>query len=115
MAEEIEFSEPGSYKEAMNCRDRDKWVRAMIDEIDSLIKNGTWILVDKVEDRNLVTCKWLFKKKIESANNEQIRFKARLVARGFTQEHGIDFNEVFSPIVKHTFIRILLAVVAKLD
>ena len=62
-----------------------------------------------------MSCKWLFKKKIETADNELIRFKARLVARGFTQEHGVDYTEVFSPVVKHTSIRILLAVVAKLD
>ena len=51
MAEEIQFSEPGSYKEAMNCKERDKWLKAMIDEIDSLIKNGTWVLVDKVDEK----------------------------------------------------------------
>lgn len=115
VAEEIEFSEPGSYKEAMGSKDKDKWLKAMIDEIDSLIKNGTWILVDKVEGRKIVSCKWIFKKKIESADNELIRFKARLVARGFTQEQGIDYNEVFSPVVKHASIRVLLAVVARLD
>lgn len=115
IAEQVELQEPASYREAMQSKERDRWLRAMIEEIDSLIKNGTWILVDKVDGRKIVSCKWIFKKKIESADNDKIRFKARLVARGFTQEHGIDYNEVFSPVVKHASIRILLAVVAKLD
>ena len=43
------------------------------------------------------------------------QFKARLVARGFTQKEGFDFNDMFSPVLKHTYIRILLAMVAKFD
>lgn len=83
----------------------------MNDEIDSLIKNKTWILVERAEFMKLVSCKWLYKKKVESVGTESIRYKARLVARGFTQEEGVDYNEVFAPVVKHASIRILLAVV----
>ena len=115
VAKQVAFSEPDSYKSAMNCPEKDRWLQAMIEEIDSLIKNKTWILVDKVEGRKIISCKWIFKKKLESTEVEQIKFKARLVARGFTQEEGVDYNEVFSPVVKHASIRILLAVVAKRD
>ena len=115
VAEQVVFSEPESYQAAISCAERDKWLLAMIEEIDSLIKNKTWVLVEKVEGRKVISCKWIFKKKLESAENDKIRFKARLVARGFTQEEGVDYNEVFSPVVKHTSIRILLAVVAKKD
>ena len=111
-AEEVELEEPLTYTEAMGGNERDKWLRAMNDihEIDSLLKNKTWSLVDKVEGRKLVTCKWIFKRKIEADGS--IRYKARLVARGFSQEYGIYYNEVFSHVVKHSSIRMLMAVVA---
>ena len=64
-----------------------------------------------MEGRKLVTCKWIFKKILESDGS--IRYKARLVARGFSQEYGIDYNEVFSPVVKHNSIRMLMSIVAK--
>ncbi|KAL1536502.1 hypothetical protein AAHA92_29144 [Salvia divinorum] len=113
VAEQVVFSEPETYQAAINGPENDRWLQAMIEEIESLIKNKTWILVDKVEGRKVISCKWIYKKKLESAENDKVRFKARLVARGFTQEEGVDYNEVFSPVVKHTSIRILLAVVAK--
>ena len=112
-AEEVEFSEPANYNEAMNGKERDRWMRAMIDEIESLLKNGTWVLVEKADGRKVVSCKWIFKKKLEGSEGDKIRFKVRLVARGFTQEQGVDCNEVFSPVVKHISIRMLLAIVAK--
>lgn len=64
----------------MGCPERDKWLQAMIEKIDSLIKNKTWILVDKVDGRKVISCKWIFKKKLETVEIENIRFKARLVA-----------------------------------
>lgn len=96
--EEIEYSEPSSYEEAVESKEYKKWMQAMIEEIDSLLKNGTWVLVEKPDGRRVVSCKWIFKKKIGAAEHEDIRYKARLVARGFTQEHGIDYDEVFSPV-----------------
>lgn len=94
----------------MASKDKEKWLKAMNEEIDSLMANRTWSLVDKVEGRKLVTCKWIFKRKIEADGS--IRYKARLVARGFSQEYGIYYNEVFSHVVKHSSIRMLMAVVA---
>ena len=92
-----------------------QWIQAMKEEINSLIKNKTWIFVDKAEFRKVIGCKWVFKKKIESAQSENVRFKAMLVAKGFNQEEEIDFNEVFSAVVKHNSIRILLAIAARKD
>lgn len=116
VAKSLECTEPASYKEAMKSREWRKWLAAMEEEIHSLLKNGTWILVKDPKNQKIISCKWIYKKKVEVAgDSETIRFEARLVAHGFTQEEGVDFNEIFSSVVKHTSIRILLALVAYHD
>ena len=87
---------------------------AMKFEIKSLRKNQTWVLIDRPQGQRIVGCKWLYKIKEGVGSNPKPRYKAGLVARGFTQLPGIDFNEVFSPVVRHTSIRALLAMIAHL-
>lgn len=77
------------------------------------MKNKTWILSDRPTSQKAVGCKWIFKKKIEVSDGNKVRYKARLVAKGYLQQEGVDFNEVISPVVKHSSIRILLSVVAQ--
>ena len=60
----------------------------------------------------MVGCKWTFKRKPGLLEKEWIRYKARIVAKGYSQKEGVDFNEIFSPVVRHTSIRVLLAIVA---
>lgn len=107
--------EPSSYNEAVTCDESAQWAIAMSEEIESLHKNHTWELVKPPSNQKIVGCKWVFKKKEGILGVEATRFKARLVAKGFTQKEGIDYNEVFSPVVKHSSIRVLLAMVAKSD
>ena len=115
IAEQIEYHEPSTYKEAVRSPEKDKWLRAMQEEIDSLYKNRTWVLVLRPLNQKTIGCKWVYKKKVEAFQNDNIRFKARLVAKGYNQIEGIDYNEVFSPVVKHSSIRILLAIVVQRD
>ncbi|GKD41289.1 retrotransposon protein, putative, ty1-copia subclass, partial [Tanacetum coccineum] len=112
--EEEDTHEPLTYQEAVACEDNSKWKVAMKEEMDSLRKNKTWELVDHPAGQ-LVSCKWLFKIKegIEGVQNP--RYKARLVAHEFTQKAGIDYNELFSPVVRHTSIRVILALTACKD
>ena len=112
-AEEVEST--GTYKEAVKSRERDRWIKAMQDEIDSLLKNKTWILVTRKVMQKLIGCKWIFKKKVEASEDNRIRYKARLVAKGYNQREGIDYSEIFSPVVKHSSIRLLMALVAQND
>lgn len=114
-AEEIEGNEPRSDTETVNSKQSQEWIAAMNEELSSLRKNDIWVLVDRPKGKKIVSCKWLFKLKEGIPGVEKARFKARLVARGFTQREGIDYNEVFSPVVKHSSIRMVLALVAQED
>ncbi|GJS09472.1 retrotransposon protein, putative, ty1-copia subclass [Tanacetum coccineum] len=114
-AKEEDTHEPVTYQEAVACEDSSKWKAAMEEEMDSLTKNKTWELVDPPAGQKLVSSKWLFKIKEGIEGFQNPRYKARLVARGFTQRAGIDYNEVFSPVVRHTSIRVILALTACKD
>lgn len=104
--------EPKSYNEAIGTKEKDKWINAMRDEMSSLLDNQTWEIVDLPADRTPVGCKWIFKIKKDEKNNIQ-RFKARLVAQGFSQKYGTDYDEVFAPVVRQTTFRTLLSVAAE--
>ncbi|GKB84067.1 ribonuclease H-like domain-containing protein [Tanacetum coccineum] len=77
----------------------------MYDEYNALVKNGTWILVPRQTDANLVRSMWLFKHKFH-VDGMLSRYKARLVANGSSQQLNVDFDETFSPVVKPATIRI---------
>uniref|UniRef100_A0A803PQN8 Retrovirus-related Pol polyprotein from transposon TNT 1-94 n=1 Tax=Cannabis sativa TaxID=3483 RepID=A0A803PQN8_CANSA len=85
-------NEPRTYKEAMESKERIKWNGAMKDEIRSLIKNKTWILIIRPSDRKIIGYKWVYKYKEEIPRVEEARYKARLVAKGFTHKEGVDFS-----------------------
>ncbi|MCO5594522.1 hypothetical protein L7F22_048554 [Adiantum nelumboides] len=96
----------------MLANDKVQWEHAMKKELSSIAKNKTWELVPLPKGRKALPCKWVYKKKIAS-NVEN--YKAHLVAKGFKQEYGVDFQEIFSPVVKMTTLRMLLALVATED
>ncbi|GKV43027.1 hypothetical protein SLEP1_g50368 [Rubroshorea leprosula] len=111
----MEAEDPNTYREAITSKESPYWLVAMTKEIESLHKNQTWKLVMPPKGQRIVGCKWVFRRKEGIPGVETPRFKARLVAKGFTQREGIDFHEVFSPVVKHSSIRVLLAMVTLYD
>ncbi|XP_071740896.1 uncharacterized protein [Rutidosis leptorrhynchoides] len=84
------------------------WQHAMTEEYNALIKNGTWTLVPRPSDTNIVLSMWLFKHKF-NADGTLSRYKARLVANGRSQQVGIDCDETFIPVVKPATIRTVLS------
>ena len=85
-----------------------EWHAAAEAEYNSLIENETWELVELPKHRRAIDCKWVFKAKYDSNGNVE-RFKGRVVARGFEQKHGIDYDETFAPVVKYPSLRALLS------
>jgi hypothetical protein len=102
--------EPQTFNDAINHPDHGKqWEQAIKDELNSLIKNKTWTVTNLPKGRNAISCKWVFKQKVNEMG-EIVRFKARLVARGFSQVYGVDYLDTFAPVAKLSAIRILLAI-----
>ena len=96
-------------------RDKDKqsWMKAMQEEMNSLQKKKTYELVELPKGKKALRNKWVFKLKKDS--EKLVKYKARLVVKGFSQKHGVDFDEIFSPVVKMSSIQVVLGLVASLD
>nr|GFA88155.1 ribonuclease H-like domain, reverse transcriptase, RNA-dependent DNA polymerase [Tanacetum cinerariifolium] len=99
-------NEPKNYKEASIDQ---KWIEAMKVKLDSMNRNNTWELTTLPKGHKAIGLKWVFKTK-KDANENIIKHKERLVAKGYIQEHGIDFEEVFAPVERIETIRLLLAI-----
>lgn len=98
----------------MESEQVDKWIEAMEAELESMRVNEVWKLVQPNKTHKAIRCKWVFKTK-RCADGSVERYKTRLVAKGFTQQEGIDFNETFSPVSTKDAFRIIMAPVAHFD
>ena len=105
---------PLSVSKAINGPNGEKWKEAMRSELNSLIKNNTWDLVPLPSDHRIVSNKWVLTKKYD-ANGVLLRFKVRLVDRGFTQVPGLDFTNTFAPTLKSTPLRLVFALTTGLN
>ncbi|KAE8695627.1 Potassium transporter 10 [Hibiscus syriacus] len=102
--------EPECYDEAMQVEDSVKWESSMKDEMDLLMSNQTWELAELPPGKKALHNKWIYRIKEEHDGSK--RYKARLVVKGFQQKECIDYNEIFSPVVKLSTIRLVLKIVA---
>lgn len=103
------FFEKLTLAEMLKQEDWSQWQQAVREKMDSLTKNDTWTMAKLPEGRKPISCKWVFKVK-RSNDGGADRYKARLVARGFSQRHGFDYSETYSPVAKLDTVKSVLAV-----
>jgi hypothetical protein len=96
----------------MRLPDWPEWEKAVNAELTTLKQMGTWELADVPENRKPIMNKWVFVKKYNKEGNLQ-KYKARLVARGFSQIPGMDYDQTFAPVVRLETIRAILALAVK--
>ena len=97
--------EPNNIKEAKNDPN---WINAMQEELNQFKRTIFWTFVERPYDNNMIGTKWIFKNKLDE-HGVIVRNKTRLVAQGYSQEEGIDYDETFAPVVRLEAIKILLA------
>ncbi|KAK8681104.1 hypothetical protein V6N13_053511 [Hibiscus sabdariffa] len=101
----ISCIEPKNIKEALND---DYWILAMQEELNQFDRSNVWTLVERPNDKSTIGTKWVFRNKLDDSGNI-VRNKARLVAQGYAQEEGIDFDQTYAPVARMEAIRMLLA------
>ena len=108
--QQIWFSDPQTYTQALKYDHRAEWELAIMEEIESLLKNETWTLHTLPPGHNLVINKWVFKINVKSYGTIE-QSKAHLVAKGFTHTYGMDYQETFAPTTCTGSIKIILSIV----
>ena len=102
---------PNSIQKALKIQ---VWKKVVEEEIQALKNHNTWTLVELPHDKNSVGCKWIFTINYK-ADGSVKRFKARLVAKDFTQSYGIDYQETFALVAKLNTVRVLLSLAVNKD
>ena len=105
------MDDPINFRQAIESSNSQKWIDAMNEEVKSMKDNDVCDLVPLPEGVKPIGFKWIFKTKKDSKGNVE-RYKACLVAKGFTQKEGIDYKETFSPVSLKDSFRIIMALMA---
>jgi hypothetical protein len=104
-------SEPSIFDEAAKHK---VWKDVVIEEYESILKNDVWEVVPRPQGKSIVTSKWIYK--IKHATDGSVeKFKAKFVARGFSQKEGIHYDEIFAPVASYTSIRIIISLASVFD
>ena len=105
--------EPKTYKQAIESHYAPQWQISMTEEYNSLIDNGTFDLVVPPGGANILNSMWVYKYKRDQTG-KVVRYKSRLVAKGFSQEAGLDYNETYAPVAHSKTVLLILALAAVL-
>ena len=100
--------DPRSYKEAMTSSDAPLWIEAINSEIESIMYNHTYEIVDLPPSAKTIGCEWIIKRKLNPYGSIE-KYKARLVAKGFKQNKGVDYFDTFAPVTRISSIRVSIA------
>ena len=103
--------EPQTYKEVVNSTEGLMWKEAIKSQIESILHNHTWELVNLPPGCKPLSFKWVFKRK-RKVNGSIDKYKARLVIKGYKKTEGLDYFDTYSPIMRINSIRMVLAIVA---
>ncbi|CAH9103829.1 unnamed protein product [Cuscuta epithymum] len=114
-AEVVKQLAPDNFEQAMMCPKSNEWMKAMQEELQSMYFNRTWTLVPKPKNAKVIDCRWIFRLKDSLDPTEPPKFKARLVAKGFRQKEGIDYQDIFAPVIKFKTLRLMLAITTVFD
>ena len=106
--------DPKTLAQAMARPDWPEWQKAMEEELGLMAKYNVWDVVDEPEDVNIVGSRWVFCIKRDSSG-KILKYRARLVAQGFTQMYGVDFQDTFAPVARLSSIRVVIALAASED
>ncbi|CAL8169743.1 unnamed protein product [Prunus armeniaca] len=101
-------NDPQTYSEAITVPYAPFWKEAINNELELILSNHVWELVDMPPRAKTLGCKWIFKKKLKSDGSID-KYKARLVAKGYKQQKDIDYFDTFAPVTKIASIRVLIA------
>ncbi|KAK3014683.1 hypothetical protein RJ639_009812 [Escallonia herrerae] len=104
-------NEPRTYSEAMSSPEASQWKEAINSEIESIMQNNMWELVDLPLGNKPLGCKWIFKRKIKTDGTIE-KYRARLVVKGYRQKEGLDYFVTYSQVIRITSIGILIAIAA---
>jgi hypothetical protein len=105
----IDF-EPSNFEEASK---QQVWRDAMVEEYSSIMKNDVWDIASRPKGKSVVSSKWIYKIKHATDGNVE-KYKAKFVARGFSQIKGVDYEETFAPVVEYTSIREIISIVVEI-
>ena len=103
-------AKPSTFEKAIKHREQKD---AMNEEYQSIMKNGVWEVVPRPQDKYVVTSKWIYKIK-HATDGSRDKYKAIFVARGFSQQEGIDYEETFAPTTRYMTIRSLVSLAASM-
>lgn len=106
--------QPTTFEEISMSDESENWQQSMQAEYLSHIGYGTWTLVPKPEKKKVLDMKWVYKVKTDEEGNT-IKYKSRLCIKGCSQKYGVDYEETFAPVIRHSGIRFLLTVALKND